>query len=141
MAEAVVLRELILKDLKQNRPVMAMGDFNDSEHSVTAAIVSGERPFKNYSWMRRHNAKHRDDRYSSAENEKITRAIETLIINWLLITDKLWLISIWTTKKPRVNPACFGFSSRICTLINVNISLTEVKADGDSVRHGIKLRV
>ena len=78
MAEAVVLRELILKDLKQNRPVMAMGDFNDSEHSVTAAIVSGERPFKNYSWMRRHNAKHRDDRYSSAENEKITRAIETV---------------------------------------------------------------
>ncbi len=78
MAEAVVLRELILKDLKSGRPLMAMGDFNDSEHSVVSAIVSGETPFKNYSWMRRHNAKHRDDRYSREENEKITNAIESI---------------------------------------------------------------
>lgn len=78
MSEAVVLRELILKDLSAGRPVMAMGDFNDSEHSVVSAIVSGETPFKNYSWMRRHNAKHRDDRYSREENEKITRDIEAV---------------------------------------------------------------
>jgi len=78
MAEALVLRELILKDLKSGRPLMAMGDFNDNEHSVVSAIVSGERPFKNYSWMRRHNAKHRDDRYSREENEKITNAIEAI---------------------------------------------------------------
>lgn len=77
MAEAVVLRELILKDLKSGHPVMAMGDFNDSEHSVVSAIVSGETPFKNYSWMRRHNAKHRDDRYSREENETITREIKS----------------------------------------------------------------
>ncbi len=78
MAEAVVLRDMILTDLNANKPVMAMGDFNDSEHSVVSAIVSGERPFKNYSWMRRHNAKHRDDRYSRAENESITAAIEAV---------------------------------------------------------------
>lgn len=76
MSEALVLRELILKDLKANKPVLAMGDFNDSEHSVVSAIVSGEKPFKNYSWMRRHNAKHRDDRYSREENEQITGNIE-----------------------------------------------------------------
>ena len=75
MAEAAVLREQILKDLKKNRAVMAMGDFNDSEHSVVSAIVAGEKPFKNYSWMRRHNAKRRDDRYTEAENRKITDAI------------------------------------------------------------------
>ncbi len=76
MSEALVLRELILDDLSKNRPVMAMGDFNDGEHSVVSSIVSGERPFRNYSWMRRHNAKHRDDRYSKNENKKITSAIE-----------------------------------------------------------------
>ena len=75
MAEAAVLREQILKDLKKHRAVMAMGDFNDSEHSVVSAIVSGEKPFKNYSWIRRHNAKARDDRYTEAENRKITEAI------------------------------------------------------------------
>ena len=76
MTEAMVLRDLILKDLDRNKPVIAMGDFNDSEHSVVSAIVTGEKPFKNYSWMRRHNAKHRDDRYSREENEQITKAIE-----------------------------------------------------------------
>ncbi len=75
MAEASVLRGLILADLKKGRPVIAMGDFNDSEHSVVSAIVSGETPFKNYSWIRKHDAKHRDDRYSSKENEKIQREI------------------------------------------------------------------
>lgn len=81
MAEAVVLRSLVLRDLEAGNVVMALGDFNDGAHSVPSAIVSGERPFRNYSWMRRHNARHRDDRYSSEENEKITAKIKRLQLN------------------------------------------------------------
>lgn len=76
MAEATVLRREILDALDLDEPVMAMGDFNDSEHSVTSAIVTGEKPFKNYAWIRRHDAKHRNDRYTDEENEQITRDIE-----------------------------------------------------------------
>jgi len=76
MAEAVVLRQAIVDTLEVNEPVMAMGDFNDSESSVVSAIVSGEKPFKNYAWMRRPDAKERSDRYSDAEDTVIRAAIE-----------------------------------------------------------------
>ena len=76
MAEAWVLRKAILKELQQGRPVMVMGDFNDGEHAVSSEIISGERPFKNYSWMLRHDAKHENDRYSKEDNIAITEAVE-----------------------------------------------------------------
>ncbi len=78
MAEAWVLRDAVLQELKENRPVMVLGDFNDSEHSVSSEIVTGETPFKNYAWMRRHDAAHRSDRYSDAENLKIREDIEAV---------------------------------------------------------------
>jgi predicted acetyltransferase len=76
MAEAWVLRQAIVAELNAGHPVIAMGDFNDGEHAVSAEIVAGEIPFKNYSWMLRHDAQHRSDRYSSEENEEITEAVE-----------------------------------------------------------------
>ncbi len=76
MAEAWVLRREILKELDQGNPVMVLGDFNDSEHAVSSEIISGEAPFKNYSWMRRHDAKKANDRYSKDENEQIQEDIE-----------------------------------------------------------------
>ncbi len=76
MAEAVVLRRAILEQLKMGRPVMVLGDFNDGEHAVSSEIITGEVPFKNYSWMLRHNAKAGNDRYSRAENEQITEAVD-----------------------------------------------------------------
>ena len=78
MAEAWVLRRAILDELKDNNPVMITGDFNDGEHAVSSEIVSGERPFKNYSWMLRHDAKSADDRYTKAENKQITGDIEAV---------------------------------------------------------------
>ena len=71
MAEAWVLRTAILKSLDAGQPVMVLGDFNDSEHAVSTEIITGEAPFKNYAWMRRHDAKHKSDRYSDEENEVI----------------------------------------------------------------------
>lgn len=76
MAEAWVLRKAILEELDKGRPVMVMGDFNDGEHAVSSEIISGEVPFRNYSWMLRHDAKHANDRYSSEENEAITESVE-----------------------------------------------------------------
>lgn len=78
MAEAWVLRREILKELEAGNPVMVMGDFNDSEHAVSSEIIMGEIPFKNYSWMRRNNAKHRGDRYTKEENIQITEDIEAV---------------------------------------------------------------
>jgi hypothetical protein len=56
MAEAWVLRAAILDELDLGHPVMVLGDFNDGEHAVSSEIISGETPFKNYSWMLRHDA-------------------------------------------------------------------------------------
>ena len=75
MAEAWVLRAAILEELEADRPVMVLGDFNDSEHAVSSEILTGETPFKNYAWMRRHDAKTKRDRYSDDENEIIQDAI------------------------------------------------------------------
>ncbi|MEJ8561236.1 endonuclease/exonuclease/phosphatase family protein [Yoonia sp. GPGPB17] len=75
MAEAWVLRSAVLKELEAGNPVMVLGDFNDSEHAVSSEIISGEAPFKNYAWMRRHDAQTRRDRYSDAENDIIQEKI------------------------------------------------------------------
>ena len=78
MAEAVVLRRAILSELEKDRPVLVMGDFNDGEHAVSSEIISGEVPFKNYSWMLRHDAKAPNDRYTKEENLTITEAVESV---------------------------------------------------------------
>lgn len=87
-AEALILRRLIVEELKAGRPVMSLGDFNDSEHAVSSEIVMGEKPFKNYSWMRRHDAKAKNDRYSREENEQITGDIEAM---QLVSAEKLFV--------------------------------------------------
>ena len=76
MAEAWVLRRLIIDELEEGRPVMVLGDFNDSEHAVSSEIISGETPFKNYSWMLRHDAQKGNDRYTKEEDEQIRAEIE-----------------------------------------------------------------
>lgn len=78
MAEAWVLRREIIKELTAGNPVMVTGDFNDGEHAVSSEIISGETPFRNYSWMRRHDAAHASDRYTKAENLQIRGAIEAV---------------------------------------------------------------
>lgn len=78
MAEAWVLRGAIIGELRQGRPVMVLGDFNDNENAVSSEIIAGEAPFRNYAWMLRHDAKHRADRYSDAENAQITEDIEAV---------------------------------------------------------------
>ncbi|MEL7343713.1 MAG: endonuclease/exonuclease/phosphatase family protein [Pseudomonadota bacterium] len=78
MAEAWVLRRAIVDEIKAGNPVIVTGDFNDGEHAVSSEIISGERPFKNYSWMRRHDAKAKNDRYSREENEQITEAVDSV---------------------------------------------------------------
>jgi len=65
-----------------------LGDFNDSENAVSSEIVAGERPFKNYSWLRRHDAKAKNDRYTDQEDVKIRRQIEQLR---LISAEKLFV--------------------------------------------------
>jgi len=76
MAEAWVMRLAIVEELEQGRPVVALGDFNDGEHSVSSEIISGEAPFRNYAWMLRHDAKDHGDRYSKEDSKRITAAVE-----------------------------------------------------------------
>jgi len=78
MAEAIVLRQAIVADLREGRPVMVLGDFNDGEHAVSSEIISGEVPFKNYAWMLREGAEHATDRYSKEEHLTITSEIEAV---------------------------------------------------------------
>lgn len=78
MAEAVVLRELVVEELAEGRPVIVMGDMNDADNAVSSQIIAGEVPFKNYSWLRRHDAHKANDRYNRAESEQITEDISKL---------------------------------------------------------------
>jgi len=78
MAEAWVLRREIVAELKAGHPVMVLGDFNDGEHAVSTEIITGETPFKNYTWMLRHDAKEYSDRYSEEESKQITEDIEAV---------------------------------------------------------------
>jgi endonuclease/exonuclease/phosphatase family protein len=87
-AEALVLRQLIVKELQAGNPVLSLGDFNDSDHAVSSEIVTGEKPFKNYSWMRRHDAQTKNDRYSRKENIQIRNAIEQV---QLVSAEKLFV--------------------------------------------------
>ncbi|MCI2400261.1 endonuclease/exonuclease/phosphatase family protein [Aliiroseovarius subalbicans] len=76
MAEAWVLRRMIVEELNRGRPVVVLGDFNDGEHAVSSEIISGEVPFKNYAWMLRHDAKDYGDRYSGDQAKQITANVE-----------------------------------------------------------------
>ncbi len=76
MAEAWVLRRLILDELDRDRPVLVTGDFNDGEHAVSSEIVTGETPFRNYAWMRRHDAQKANDRYSDVEAAQIRESVD-----------------------------------------------------------------
>lgn len=78
MAEAVVLRRLVVEDLSQGRPVIVMGDMNDADNAVSTQIIAGEVPFKNYAWLRRHDAQKANQRYSRDEAHQITEAISAL---------------------------------------------------------------
>ncbi len=78
MAEAWVLRREIVAELNAGQPVMVLGDFNDGEHAVSTEIITGEAPFKNYTWMLRHDAKEYSDRYSEEESAQITEDIEAV---------------------------------------------------------------
>ena len=80
MGEAMVMRRMVLKELEANRPVVVLGDMNDSVTSVSSEMLSGERPFKNYAWMRRHDARRENDRYSDEENEIIQAAIRNVLL-------------------------------------------------------------
>jgi len=70
------LRRLIVEEIEDGYPVIVLGDFNDNEYAVSSEIITGEKPFKNYSWIRRHNPKHGSDRYSRDEAEQIREEIE-----------------------------------------------------------------
>ena len=76
-AEAVAVRRLVVKELETGAPVVVMGDFNDGEHAVSSAIIAGERPFKNYAWLRRHDATKPKQRYKDFENDQIQEAISS----------------------------------------------------------------
>lgn len=78
MAEAWVLRREIVEELKAGHPVMVLGDFNDGEHAVSTEIITGEAPFKNYTWMLRHDAKDYSDRYTEEESAQITEDVEAV---------------------------------------------------------------
>ena len=75
MAEAWVLRRAILDELEAGNPVMVLGDFNDGENAVSTEIITGETPFRNYAWLRRHDAKHGSDRYKDSEDAVIQENI------------------------------------------------------------------
>lgn len=88
MAEAWVLRQAILDDLHAGSPVIVLGDFNDNEHAVSTEIISGETPFKNYAWIRRHDAKHKGDRYSDEENIAIQENMASVQLH---LAEKLFV--------------------------------------------------
>lgn len=77
-----------MAELNTGAPVVVMGDMNDSENAISSAIIAGERPFKNYSWMRRHDATRPNQRYTADENDQIQTAIRDKL---LLSAEKMFI--------------------------------------------------
>ncbi|SEP71925.1 endonuclease/exonuclease/phosphatase family protein [Thalassovita taeanensis] len=102
MAEAWVLRRAILAELNKGRPVIALGDFNDGEHSVSSEIISGELPFHNYAWMLRHDATAENDRYTKEEARQITESVERVRLH---SAEKLF---VRKSQRDMVYTAAFG---------------------------------
>lgn len=88
MAEAWVLRSLIVEEIQAGNPVIVLGDMNDSENAVSSEIIAGEAPFKNYAWMRRHDAQKANQRYSDDEATQIKDDIEAVR---LMSSEKLFV--------------------------------------------------
>lgn len=80
MGEALALRRTVLDELAQGRPVIVLGDMNDALTSVSSEIIAGESPFKNYSWTRRHDARHENDRYTADENDTIQASVTGVLL-------------------------------------------------------------
>ena len=75
LAQCIWLRKRVDAHLEAGDDLIVLGDFNDGTHAVSSEIISGEAPFKNYAWMRRHDAEHKGDRYTDKENELISAQI------------------------------------------------------------------
>lgn len=78
MAEAWALRREILRELEAGFPVIVAGDLNDADNAVSSQIIEGETPFKNYTWMLRHDARNASDRYTQAEDTQIQAVIRSV---------------------------------------------------------------
>lgn len=76
MAEAWLLRKLVVDELQEGHPVMVLGDLNATPQSATQAIIAGERPFTDYTWLRRPEARSADDVYTEAEAAAIRDSVE-----------------------------------------------------------------
>lgn len=70
-AEIILLRRIVLEELAKGEPLIVIGDFSVGTNADSLRPLLGERPFRNYTWMRRHNATSLGDRYSNPENDII----------------------------------------------------------------------
>ncbi len=78
MAEAWVLRSLVLDELAHGHPVMITGDFNDTEGAVSSEIVRGEAPFVGDAPLRRPDAGKADDFHTAEEAARIDEQISAV---------------------------------------------------------------
>lgn len=78
MAEACVMRRMVIEELRAGHPVLVLGDFNAPETTTSSLILEGEAPLPDYTWMRRPLADRPDDRYTAAESARIRETIEGL---------------------------------------------------------------
>lgn len=101
-AEAYVLRKLITEELVQDNPVMVLGDFNDSEYSVTSLMIKGEKPFKNYAWVRRHDAQHKVIATPSKMILLYARKWSNISLPVLKCSLSSTVSAIWFTPQPLV---------------------------------------
>ncbi|TCO72805.1 endonuclease/exonuclease/phosphatase family protein [Rhodovulum euryhalinum] len=76
MAEAWVLRKLVVDELEAGNPVAVLGDLNATPQSATQQIIAGEAPFPDHTWLRRHDARSADDTYTRSEDATIREAVE-----------------------------------------------------------------
>jgi len=76
MAEAWVLRRLVVDELEAGHPVIVLGDLNATPQSATQQIIAGERPFTDYTWLRRPGASSADDVFAADEAEAIRESVE-----------------------------------------------------------------
>lgn len=81
MAEAWVVRRLILAEIAHGHPVIVTGDFNDSEGAVSSEILRGETPMPDYTDLRRAGARAAADFHTDDEAARIRAQIEAVLLH------------------------------------------------------------
>ena len=120
-AEAAALRGLLTKEMKgNNRPVVLMGDLNDTEHRVTNTLVTGEPSFRLFQSGREENSDKDCTRPPHCRN---TEASETSTLHTYLRGGTKHSITFWCPNSSTITLRSESRISKSCASTTILLTI------------------